>query len=397
VRPGLYRYSTPAYDTTVSIDLAAPLADSEVGARNQARLRAQYRRAGRATENSIFFESYYGQNVSSNPRGIDRAVTRLLPAVTRNWSVVDASVEIPDGAVAVIEGTEAWWRARASSRALVVNDWLRKRFRQRPGQTVLQTWHGTPLKQLALDRPGVGLRTSLATRREKSYWSIMLAQNQFSADIFRSAYAFRGPIWQEGYPRDDILSTGDDAAVRKRLGIAKTAKVVLYAPTWRDDRPGKVDHLDVAHFAESLGRGYVTLIRGHSRSLAPGSEVTGAGVLDVTSYPDISDLFLIADVLITDYSSVMFDFSVTGKPMYFFTPDLAHYRDDLRGFYFDLLAEAPGPVLSDPAELVNAIRSPAPVEFAERYAAWRAKFNPMDDGSAGERVVRRMLAEHILE
>jgi CDP-glycerol glycerophosphotransferase len=261
----------------------------------------------------------------------------------------------------------------------------------------LQTWHGTPLKQLALDRPGVGLRTSLATRREKSYWSIMLAQNQFSADIFRSAYAFRGPIWQEGYPRDDILSTGDDAAVRKRLGIAKTAKVVLYAPTWRDDRPGKVDHLDVAHFAESLGRGYVTLIRGHSRSLAPGSEVEAPGVLDVTSYPDISDLFLIADVLITDYSSVMFDFSVTGKPMFFFTPDLAHYRDDLRGFYFDLLAEAPGPVLSDPAELVRAIHSPSPAEFAERYAAWRAKYNPMDDGGAGDRVVRRMLAEGILD
>jgi CDP-glycerol glycerophosphotransferase len=394
---GLLRYSVPPIGTILTVELSAPLSDAEVGPRNQARLESRYRRAGRATQNSIFFESYYGQNVSSNPRGIDRAVTRLLPSVTRFWSVVDASVEIPDGATAIIEGSEAWWQARASSRALIINDWLRKRFRRRRGQTVIQTWHGTPLKQLALDRPGVGLRTTLATRRERSYWNIMLAQNQFSADVFRSAYAFRRPIWLEGYPRNDILSTGDGAVIRKRLGIANAAKVVLYAPTWRDDRPGKIDHLDVAHFEQELGAGYVTLIRGHSRSLQPGAEVHAEGVLDVTSYPDISELFLIADVLITDYSSVMFDFSVTGKPIYFFTPDLAHYRDDLRGFYFDLLAEAPGPVLSDPAELVKAIRTPAPAEFAARYAAWRAKYNAQDDGEAGERVVRRMLAEGILD
>jgi CDP-glycerol glycerophosphotransferase len=400
LRAGLFRYSAPCSTLGITIELAAPLADHELGPRNQKRLQSLYRRSHAAT-NSIFFESYYGQNASSNPRGIDRAVATLLPTATRNWSVVDASVEVPDGAVAIIEGSTAWWQARASSRALVVNDWLRKRFRKRRGQTVLQTWHGTPLKQLALDRPRVGLRATLATRREKSYWSIMLAQNQFSADVFRSAYAFRGPIWQEGYPRDDILRTDDRtihaAAVRKRLGIAESVTVILYAPTWRDDRPGKVDHLDVARFAGQLGKRYVTMIRGHSRSLQPGAEIVAEGVLDVTSYPDISDLFLIADALITDYSSVMFDFSVTGKPIYFFTPDLAHYRDDLRGFYFDLLADAPGPVLGDPDELVRAIQSPKPSEFATRYEAWQAKYNPRDDGGAGERVVRRMLAEGILD
>ncbi len=418
LRPGLYRHSAPPFDTGVSVDLAAPLTETELGARNQTRLESRYRRAGRATGNSIFFESYYGQNVSSNPRGIDRAISRLLPGVTRYWSVVDASVEVPEGAVAILEHSEAWWQARASSRALVVNDWLRKRFRRRPGQTVLQTWHGTPLKQLALDRPGLRLRATLATRREKSHWSIMLAQNQFSADIFRSAYAFRGPIWQEGYPRNDILhdgerdsggtsggsagsssrtgGSGDAGSVRARLGIRKSAKVVLYAPTWRDDRPGKIDHLDVAGFSAALGRGYVTLIRGHSRSLQPGAEVVADGVLDVTGYPDISELFLIADALITDYSSVMFDFSVTGKPIYFFTPDLAHYRDELRGFYSDLLADAPGPVVSDPAELARLVRAQDPAQYAKRYAAWRARFNPLDDGHAGERVVKRMLAEGLI-
>jgi CDP-glycerol glycerophosphotransferase len=171
----------------------------------------------------------------------------------------------------------------------------------------------------------------------------------------------------------------------------------LYAPTWRDDRPGKVDHLDVAKFARDLGPDFVTLIRGHSRSMLPGVEIVADGVIDVTSYPDISELFLVADALITDYSSVMFDFSVTGKPIYFFTPDLAHYRDDLRGFYFDLLADAPGPVLTDATELASRIRAADSTEFAERYAAWRARFNPSDDGHAGERVVQRMLDEGLLD
>jgi len=391
-----FRVSRAKLDDVV-IDIAPPLADDEVGASNQKRLQAAYRASKRIEPDAIFFESYYGQNASSNPRGIDRALVAARPGISRIWSVVDGSVEVPDGSTAVVEGSAAWWQARASSRVLIVNDWLRKRYRKRRGQTVLQTWHGTPLKKIALDRAGTALRTAIASRRESSRWGIMLAQNPFSADVFRSAYAFRGPVWLEGYPRDDILVTGDGEAVRQRLGIAPSARVVLYAPTWRDDRPGKVDHLDVASFGKALGPGFVTLIRGHSRTLRPGADVVAEGVIDVTSYPDISDLFLIADALVTDYSSVMFDFTVTGKPIYFFTPDLVHYRDELRGFYFDLLAEAPGPVLTDPAQLVSAIREPDADQFAERYAAWKAKFNPRDDGQAGDRVVRRLIAEGLLD
>jgi CDP-glycerol glycerophosphotransferase len=396
LRAGLFRVTMQAKENAVILDFAAPLGDSERGAAQQKRLEAGYRAFSGPAANAIFFESYFAQNVSSNPRGIDRALARLRPDVTRYWSVVDASVEVPDGATAVIEGSKAWWQARASARVLIVNDWLRKRYRKRRGQKVLQTWHGTPLKRIALDRPGVRPLAAIATHREKSRWDLMLAQNQFSADTFRSAYAFRGPIWQEGYPRDDVLLTGDAVAIRNRLGIAAGATVILYAPTWRDDRPGKVDLLDVASFGKELGPDFVTLIRGHSRTLGPGTDVVATGVVDVTSYPDISELFLVADVLVTDYSSVMFDFTVTGKPVYFFTPDLEHYRDQLRGFYFDLLAEAPGPVLTEPAELIARLRSPDPAEFAERYAAWQKRFNPSDDGHAGERIVQRLIAEGLL-
>ncbi len=398
---GLFRIGfgiTPEPLGTPTLEFSAPLSAAEHGPQAQARLEAQYRAAGEEPIDAVFFESFYGQGASCNPRAIDRALAKLRPDVARYWSVVDASVEVPAGAIALIEGSEQWWRIRGSARLLVVNDWLRKRYRRRRGQKVLQTWHGTPLKRIALDRGGVHPRTAVATVLERLRWSILLSQNPYSTRVFRSAYRFFSPVWEEGYPRNDLLLSGDGGALRHRLGIAPEAIVVLYAPTWRDDRPGEADQLDVAAFGAALGAGYVTLLRGHSRSLAPGSDVLAENVIDVTSYPEVSELFLVADILVTDYSSVMFDYSVTGKPIFFFAPDLESYRDRLRGFYFDLAPVAPGPLVQDPARLVEAIKDADAQSrlYETRYAAWRQRFNPRDDGGAAERVVRRLIAEGIL-
>ncbi|MES2171530.1 MAG: CDP-glycerol glycerophosphotransferase family protein, partial [Actinomycetota bacterium] len=375
--------------------LEPPLTDRERGPQQQAALESDYRATRYEPIDAVFFESFYGRNASCNPLAIDREIARLRPSTARYWSVADASVEVPDGAIAIVNGSAEWWRIRGSARLLVVNDWLRKRYKPRRYQRVLQTWHGTMLKKLALSRSGQGLRAAIATIRESRRWNVLLAQNDYSRKVFRRAYAYRGPVWELGYPRDDVLQSGDAAAVRARLGIADGVTVLLYAPTWRDDRPDHVDHLEVARFARELGSGYVTLIRGHSRTLLPGEDVHADGVIDVTGFPDVSQLFLAADALITDYSSVMFDFTVTGKPLFFFTPDLEHYRRTLRGFYFDLLAVAPGPVVSGLEELVDLVRRRDAIapDFAPRYREWRMKFNPRDDGNAAARVVERLIAE----
>ena len=391
--PGLLRAEVAATAGGLTLEISAPLDDAERGPAAQAALEADYRTTKYEPVNAVFFESFYGQSATCNPLALDREFAATRPDVTRFWSVVDASVQVPEGSVAVIEGSAEWWRIRGSARLLVVNDWLRNRFRKRRFQTVLQTWHGTPLKKIALGRPGVGLRTALATIRERSRWSIMLAQNPHSTAVFRSAYAFLGPIRQEGYPRDDALVGGDGAAIRARLGIADDVTVLLYAPTWRDDRPEHIDHLDVAAFTDALGPGYVTLIRGHSRTLRPGRDVRASNVLDVTGYPDVTELFLVADALITDYSSVMFDYSVTGKPMFFFAPDLDHYREQLRGFYFDLDEAAPGPVVQEASELVALVldRDRVSAEYAAKYTAWQRRFNPRDDGHSAQRIVARLI------
>ncbi|WP_337005938.1 MULTISPECIES: CDP-glycerol glycerophosphotransferase family protein [unclassified Microbacterium] len=374
-----------------AVRIAAPIDPVFETPEGRSTLEERYVAQVGGTENAVFFESFYGRSVGCNPRAIDRELAARAPEVRRYWSVVDLSVEVPEGAIAVVEGSPQWWNARGAARLLVVNDWLRRRFARKPGQKVLQTWHGTPLKRLALHRPGFDPRRMAAVVKESRRWDVLLAQNTYSERILRKAYAFFGrPIWVDGYPRNDALATGDPAAIRSALGIGPEERVLLYAPTWRDDRAEMVDFIDPEVLARQANA--VVLVRGHSRTLEQGRDRAGARVIDVTGYPETALLLLAADALITDYSSVMFDFSVTGKPMYFLVPDLDHYRGKLRGFYFDLADRAPGPLVRTQDELAAALDDPEhQAAYAERYAAWRRQFNARDDGHAASRVVDRIL------
>jgi CDP-glycerol glycerophosphotransferase len=394
IRHELFRATVREHAGGLVVDVGPPLGDDELGAEAQKTLERAYRRASPEIEDAVFLESYRGRSAACNPRGIEQALAEVRPSTRRYWSVVDGSVQVPDGSVRLIEGSREWWRVRGSARVLVVNDWLRKRFRKRRHQHVLQTWHGSTLKRLARDRPDVGLRTRIAATREGRRWDALLAQNDFSAEHLASAYAFRGPVWVEGYPRNDVLAHPERAAeVRGRLGLDEVARVVLYAPTWREDRTSMIDHLDVAAFARALGPDHVLLVRGHSSTWEHGRDHAAPGLIDVTGYPDVSDLLLVSDVLVTDYSSVMFDWVPTGRPVVFFVPDLPHYRGELRGFYADLLSEAPGPVVETTDDLLVAVvhAEEHRDEHADGVRAWQERFASHDDGRAGQRVVQRMI------
>lgn len=206
-----------------------------------------------------------------------------------------------------------------------------------------------------------------------------------------------------GYPRNDLFHASDRtkvaAAVRERLGIPAGKRVVLYAPTWREDRPqggGRYAldlQLDLAAAERELASDTVLLVRRHYL-VADRLPDTGSGfVRDVSRYGDVGELMLISDALVTDYSSLMFDFAQTGRPMLFHTYDLAHYRDTLRGFCFDFESRAPGPLIPDSADLVEALRDPvrATAGHAQAYEAFRRDFCDLDDGHAAQRVVDRML------
>jgi len=406
VGPKLYAFTTAGYDAPV-ITAEPQLRLSEQGNFNRRVLRrALYPVQARLPlRDAVLFVSWKGKMCADNPRGIAEELRRRGDDREHIWVVTDYCADVPAGSRVVLSGTEEYFEALARCRYVISNDDMQAEFRKRDGQVYLQTWHGTPLKKIGFDigRPQFASGTAYFEHLagDVAKWDMLLSQNPFSTPILRRAFRFGGEICEYGYPRNDALCRdGERAAeIRGRLGIPAGKRVVLYAPTWRDNQfyaSGRYRfdlRLDLDRAARALGPGHVLLIRGHhhlANDVHAGSQPDFAR--NVTAYPDITDLFLITDVLITDYSSVMFDFAVTGRPMLFFTYDLAAYRDKLRGFYFDFAAEAPGPLLATSDEVLAALAGLDDVaaRYADAQSAFAAKYCPLDDGKAGARVCDRL-------
>jgi CDP-glycerol glycerophosphotransferase len=237
-------------------------------------------------------------------------------------------------------------------------------------------------------------------------WDVLLSPNAASTPRMKKAFGYDGPVWETGYPRNDLL-VGEGApaardATRAELGVRPDERVVLYAPTWRDDEKFNDEvsdiplHLHLGAVVEQLDAASPTgcrhrlLARTHNMVSDRVHAEVAPGVVDVSLYRDPRELYLAADVLITDYSSVMFDFALTGKPMVFYAYDLDRFRDEIRGFYFDLFPESPGPVVRTEEDLVEALLHPDPDRYAERYAAFCATFGHLEDGHATDRVLERL-------
>jgi CDP-glycerol glycerophosphotransferase len=382
--------------------------DGERGGYAQRQMeRRQYPRAlARPVRDLAVFDTFGGRQFACNPRAVYEQLRRVRPDLGFAWVSHDGQFRVPHGDQTVLAGSPAHFEALAQARYIVFNDALPGWFRKRSGQFCLQTWHGTPLKRIGFDieRPRfvTGHIYGEMLRQDVANWDVLLSPNEFSTPIFRRAFGFGGEIMESGYPRNDVLH-GDGrqeraAAVRKLLGVPAGKRIVLYAPTWRDDsfRDGRYrfdDRLGLASAGQALGEDHVLLVRLHPKVQPSSPWPDSPRVRDVTSYPDITDLYLISDVLITDYSSAMFDFAATGRPMLFFTYDLESYRDRLRGFYFDFEGQAPGPLLSTSSDVIEAVRAADRVtaSYTGAYDAFTAKFCALDDGRAAERAVNRLL------
>ncbi len=221
------------------------------------------------------------------------------------------------------------WPPATAADLLVINDWVEDDWRPRKGQFLLQTWHGTPLKRIALGRGDRTPRLFAAVVKQSSRWSAMLAQSP-SAVEGSPACVCRGrtdvgrgiPAQRRHRPRRRRGSPG-------RRSESPRPKVVLFAPTWRDDALDSPDLLDVVRpCRRGWGRNGPFSCAGHARTIGPAPRRSWDRVLDVTRVPDVSPLLATADVLITDYSSVMFDFSASGRPMVFFVADERGVRHD---------------------------------------------------------------------
>ncbi len=356
------------------------------------------------------FDSFMARACSDNPLAIYAELRRARPELDCAWVSEAGDFAVPDGGREMLANSREHFDALAQARYVIFNDMLPRWFTKRDGQTCLQTWHGTPLKRIGLDvdRPQFtsGIVYPDLIRADVANWDLLLSPNSFSTPIFRRAFDFQGEILECGYPRNDALHRPGQAerraAILNQMGLPAHKRIVLYMPTWRDDAAAdrgryRFDlELDLEAAAAALSSDHVLLIRLHTqmRNGLPDRAADGFAI-NVTRYPDVTDLYLISDVLLTDYSSAMFDFAGTGRPMIFFTYDLDRYRDRLRGFYFDFEETAPGPLLATSAEVIAALRDIAAVERSYRaaYSTFVTTYCSLDDGHAAERVVRRLLAD----
>lgn len=392
----------------LAVTLSPPFETKERGKLRQTKLQAAIPDllSRKIVPNAVLFESFGGSGVSDSGLGIFNELMKRDASSPKYWSVRDASIPVPQGAERVFRYSERWYELLHTAEYVVNNNNFPFFYQKHPDQKYVQTWHGTPLKKIANDIPSSSLSLAYIDlmKREVGYWDYLLAQNDFAADTLPSAFDYSGSVLNLGYPRNDALVAEESQQkreeARRLLGLPAGQQAVLYAPTWRDNvrtfnnRYMMADFLDYAAAGDLLGPDYVFLLRGHSNVSSGRTKPNHRNVIDVTDYPNINDLYLAADILVTDYSSVMFDFCVTGKPIYFLTPDLDEYRDKVRGFYFDFESAAPGPLCADTSALCGAIAADVSgKDYESKYDEFRQRFAPRDDGNASVRVVDAIWGE----
>ncbi|PAY14684.1 CDP-glycerol--glycerophosphate glycerophosphotransferase [Bacillus sp. 7705b] len=359
---------------------------------------------------TVIFESFHGKQFSCNPRAIYEYMSEHYPNYNLIWSVNKAyKKQFDDRGILYINRLSIKWLfAMARAEYWVINSRLPLWIPKPAHTTYIQTWHGTPLKRLALDMDEVlmpGTNTESYKKnfvREASNWDYLISPNQYSSEIFVRAFRFNKKLIETGYPRNDILYQENNITVIKdvksKLNIPLSKKVILYAPTWRDNkfyRKGRYKFdldLDLSMLQEALGEEYVIILRMHYLVAENFDLGKYKGfVFDFSLYEDIRDLYLISDLLITDYSSVFFDYANLKRPMLFFVPDLEEYRDNLRGFYFDFEKEAPGPLLKTTQDVINQIKSLSKEQKNNSVLeSFYEKFCYLENGDSAKKVVEKI-------
>jgi CDP-glycerol glycerophosphotransferase len=342
----------------------------------------------------VVFEGWWGDRFHCNPRAFYEYLQQYHPDYTCIWALNDVRTDVTGNAKKVRRLSLQYHYYMAVSKYFINNVNFADSYVKRKGQIEIQTMHGTPLKTMGLDVPGELPTQKDVDRflRRCGRWDYLVVQSHRVETITRSCYAYKKAYLETGYPRNDVLFAKNNAddirRLKEKIGLPTDKKVIMYAPTWRVRNQFKLN-MDQAKLKERLGEDYVLMLRAHPFAASGIDE----GMLDdfiynVSYYPFVEELYLVADLVITDYSSVMFDYAILNRPMLFYVYDLDDYKDTLRGFNFDFIAEAPGPLLRTADEVLDAIESIDEVRagYEDKMQSFRRNFCEFEHGNACEQI-----------
>jgi len=358
-------------------------------------------------KNVVLFETFNAKNYSDSPKYIYEYLAKHYgDQFEFVWALNNNQIKLPYKGKKVKRFSFEYAYYLAVSKYLVFNVRQPLWYRKREGQVFIETWHGTPLKRLVFDQEEVTAASPKYKEefyKQRKDWDYLVSANDFSTETLRRCFMYEGEMLDFGYPRNDILywPNKEEIAkeIRAKLNIPADKKTILYAPTWRDDEYyGKGQYkftlkLDLEMLRKELGEEYVILLRTH-QYIADALDISGMDgfAYNVSKYDDISELYLISDICITDYSSVFFDYANLRRPVLFYTYDIEKYKNQLRGFYIDMNTEVPGPLLYTSEEVVDAIKNIETVneQYKERYKQFYNRFCHLDDGNASKKIVEKV-------
>lgn len=355
--------------------------------------------------NCVLFESFHGAAYSDNPKAISEKLHELDSSIKIKWLVNLNKCDINNipsyiKVVNIKKGRTAL-KSYLTSKVYVTNFALPK-LKKSKKQTFIQTWHGDKAFKKVLYDSGYRTEKDVVYESQEGYCDLMVAGSDYGVRQFRSAFRYTGDILNIGTPRNDkliFINSNEIAMIKSTLGIEKDVKILLFAPTLRQKNSDtntlqEIEDLNLSLILDALGKrdggSYVCLLRAHPAMKGLYNNSVDNRILDVSKYPDMADLLLVSDVLITDYSSCAGDFALTGKHIYLFQPDRKEYVEGDRSFYFDI-DDSPYFVAQTQDELLNIIKNTND-ELAKKNCDDILRFyGNTETGKASEEVCKKII------
>ena len=353
-------------------------------------------------KNKIFIFSYYGNQYGDSPKYISEYLVENYPKdkfdIVWQFNDVDSHKDI-DGIRKVKSMTLRYFYELCTSKVIITNFRTTELFKKRKDQYYIQTWHSSlRLKHIEKDAE-TSLQKSYVemAKIDSKKCDLLLSGCKYSTEIFKRAFWYEGEIFEKGTPRSDMLLKNNNEIsekVKKLLGISKNRKLILYAPTFRKGDSLEVYNVDYQKVIEATKKKYggqwSFLVRLHPHLVSKSKDlIHGENVIDATKYDDIQELLVSSDILISDYSSLMFDFALTEKPCFLYVPDLEEYIKNDRKLYFNI-KELPFINSLSNDDLINSINYFNDNEYKSKLKDFYNKIGNFEDGKACENLAKKI-------